>query len=227
MKIKKVKPILKNKLIELQILKSRIYKKNIYSRLERKIDINKIQLYIKKIVHIIYEFHITNKRILFINFPKKIEKKINKNLKVNQHMFIGNENLLNGIISNRKIDLPQSNKLQKFIKNNSKNKIPIKKLIDLIVIFNPLSSFNSDKKLYLSQIPTITINENSTYKSNLKQNYKLVGHFRFIEKQINNNIFFSILKAIFKNTNFKKQNNIYKQNIKNTIKKQESYNFSK
>ena len=219
MKIKKVKSIKKNKLTKLQILKSKIYRKNTDSKFKNNIDPNKIQLYLKKIVHIIYEFHITNKRILFLNFPKKIEKKLTKNLKKNQHVFIGNENFLNGIISNQKINLQQSNKLQKFIKNSSKIKISAKKLIDLIVIYNPLSSLNSDKNLYISQIPTITINENFNNNLNLKQNYKLIGNFKFIEKQINNNLFFSILKSILKNTSFKKQNtNLYKQNIKKAIK---------
>ena len=44
MKIKKIRSINKNKLTELQILKSRIYRKNI----ESKIDPSAIQLYIKK-----------------------------------------------------------------------------------------------------------------------------------------------------------------------------------
>nr|QYJ09253.1 ribosomal protein S2 [Pleurosigma sp. mgcode 4] len=225
MKIKRVKPKYKNKLIELQILKSKIYRKDIYLKLNKKFDINKIQLYIKKIIHIIYEFHINNKRILFLNFPKTIENKITKNLTEKNHIFVDNENLLNGIISNQKVNLPQSNKLQEFVKHNSKFKIPVKKLVDLIVIFNPISSLNSDKKLYLSQIPTITINESSNSNLNLKQNYKLVGDFKYIEKQINNNIFFSILRAILKSTNFKKQSNNYKQNIKTIIKKEKSINF--
>ena len=201
MKIKKIKPKYKNKLTELQILKSRIYRKNTDLKFKKKININKIQLHIKKIINVIYEFHINNKKILFLNFPKKIEKKITKNLKNKQHIFIENENFLNGIVSNQKINLQQSNVLQKFIKNNLKVKIPIKKLVDLIVIFNPLSPLNSDKKLYLSQIPTITINENLNNSFNLKKNYKLIGHFKFIEKQINNNIFFSILRAILKEKN--------------------------
>lgn len=215
MKVKIIKPIYKNKLTELQILKSRIYKKND----ELKTDTNKIQLYLKKIMHLIYEFHVTNKKILFLNFPEKFEKKITRSLKQSHHIFINNENFLNGIISNQKISLQQSNQLQKLIKNNLKNKIPIKKFIDLIIIFNPVSELNSDKKLYISQIPTITINENLNNNLNLKQNYKLIGNFKFIEKQISNNICLSILKAIFKNTTFKKQkSNIYKQNIKKAIK---------
>ena len=192
MKVKKIKLKYKNKLTELQILKSRIYRKNTDLKLKKKINTNKIQLNIKKIIKIIYEFHKKNKKILFLNFSKKIEKKITKNLKNKQHIFIENENFLNGIISNQKINLNHYNILQKF------NKIPIKKLVDLIIIFNPLSSLNSDKKLYLSQIPTITINENLNNNLNLKKNYKLIGHFKFIEKQINNNIFFSLLRAILK-----------------------------
>lgn len=197
MKVKKVKPKYINKLTKLQILKSKIYKKN-HDFFLKKIDINRTQLYLKKIAFIIYEFHIINKKILFLNFPKKMEKKITKNIKQNQHIFISNENVINGIISNQKINLHQFNQLQNIFKNNLKNKTPIKKLIDLIVIFNPKSQLNIDKKIYISQIPTITISENLNRCLNLKQNYKLLGNFKFVEKQINNNILFSILRAIIK-----------------------------
>lgn len=203
MKIKKINISYQNKLTKLQLLKSRIYKKTKNSKLKNKIEINKTQIYLKKIIHIIYEFHINNKRILFLNFPKNFEKKINKYLRKNQHIFINNENFINGILSNQKINFQQSGKLQKFIRSNSRIKVPIKKLINLIVIFNPVSSLNSDKTLFISQIPTITINENFNNNQNY-QNYKLIGNFKFIEKQINNNIFFSILKAILKNKIVKK-----------------------
>ena len=207
MKIKQTKEIHKNRLTELQILKSKIYKKSNDSEVKKKIDINKIQLYVKKIVHIIYEFHVANKRILFLNFPKKVKKKMTRNLKKNQHIFIENENFLNGIISNQKINFQQSSQLQKLFKNNLKIKIPAKKLIDLIIIFNPLSSLNFNKKLYISHIPTITINKNLNSNLNLKQNYKLIGHFKFVEKQITNNIFFSIFKILMRSTNIKKKIN--------------------
>lgn len=213
MKIKKIKLTSKNKLIKLQLFKSRIYKKNIYSR----INTNQIQLYFKKIIHIIYEFHISGKKILFLNFPKKIEKKIVKNFKQQKHLFINTENFFNGIISNQKINFKQVSQLQKFIKNNSKKKIPLQKLVDLIVIFNPLSLFNSDKNLYISKIPTITINENFHSNINFKQDYKIIGHFKFIEKQVNNNFFICFLNAIFKNLTFNKQKtHSFKQIIKNS-----------
>lgn len=182
MKIKKFKFINNNnKLIELQLLKSQIYKKNFKFY-------NNQQLYIKKIINIIYEFHISNKKILFINFPKKFQIKITKKIKNNQHIFINNEKFLTEIFNNQ----------QKFIKNNFKNKIPINKLIHLIIIFNPLSLLNYDKKSYIFKIPTITIGNNKKNKLNFKQNYKLIGNYKFIEKKINNNIFFSILKVILK-----------------------------
>lgn len=217
MKIKQIKSIHTNKLIELQILKSKVYRKNINPELKQN-ERRETQLYLKKIINIIYEFHVTDKRILFLNFPKEIEKKLNKDLKQNQHIFIPNESLLNGIISNQKVNFSKSTELQKFIKNNLKVKIPMKKLIDLIVIFNPASTINSDKTLYLSQIPTITINDDLNFKLNLKQNYKLIGDFKFVEKQMNNNILFSILKSVLKNNKFKKKNTLYRHNIKNIIK---------
>ena len=224
MKIKLIKYQNKNKLVKLQIIKTKIYKKNIISNLQKKINYTNIKLYIKKIIHLIYEYHINNKKILFINFPKKIYKKLNKNSKNQQHIFIFNEIFLNGIISNQKVNSVYSTKFQQFIKKKLKSNIPIKKLIDLIVIFNPFYNLNSDKTLYISHIPTITINSNFYYNS--KQNYKLVGNFKIIERQINNNIFFSILKSIFKQQNIKK-NSINKQNIKKIINKRKKYKFLK
>lgn len=194
MKIKKVKPLNKIKLIKLQILKSKIYKKKKDLKISKKLDTNEIHLYLKKIIHIIYEFHCKKKKILFLNFPKKIIEKITNNLQKNQHIFTNNENLLNEVLSNQKINFTQPN-------NFSKTKIPLKKIIDLIVIYNPLTSLNLNKKLYVYNIPVITINN----KIKLKLNYKLIGHFKFTEKQINNNLFFSILSSIFKHTNNNKQ----------------------
>ena len=73
MKIKFISNKNKNKLIELQVLKSKIYKTNVEIK---KIEYSRIKLYLKKVAHIIYEYHINNKTILFINFPSKLENKI-------------------------------------------------------------------------------------------------------------------------------------------------------
>ena len=196
MKIKSITNKHKNKLIELQILKSKVYKTTI----KKKFENNAIKLYLKKIANIIYEYHINNKTILFINFPSKLEKNmlsLKKNIK---HIFLSKENWINGFLMNKSVN-----------KNSNKSKLKIsssKNFFDLIVIFNP-TNIDLFSKNYNSNIPTILItdelfNQNSQL---FKQSYKILGYFKFIEEQINNNFFFSILQSIFKQSTIKKKLN--------------------
>ena len=226
MKIKSIISKHKNKLIELQILKFKIYKNNIE---KKKIEHNKIKLYFKKIAHIIYEYHINNKVILFVNFPSELENNINSLKKNIKHIFISKENLVNGFLTNKSVDiyskLIQSSKESKF-----SNK---KKFFDLIVIFNPNDDYvlNESYKLH---IPTIFItNEllnNVTILS--KQSYKIIGCLKFIEEQINNNFLFSILQAIFKQAVIRKKikqhqnrNNKFSLKKKKIFKKYKHKNY--
>jgi hypothetical protein len=210
MKIKKITPIAQNKLVNLQLLKSKIYK---IPSSKKNIKRSNIKLYIKKLAHIIYEYHINNKTILFINFPPKLVNKLNLLKKKIKHVFISKENWINGFISNNKsIDIPYK-LIQNVQKNSTTNQ---KQFFDLIVVFNPKSA-TILTEISNSTIPTITITENLTYTRTplLKQSYKIWGNFEFIEEQINNNFFFSILYSIFKQSILKKTINIstYKKNF--------------
>jgi len=209
----KIKPIIsqhKNKLLELQILKSKIYK-NIS---KKKIENEKIKLHFKKVAHIIYEYHIHNKIILFANFPTRIEKniiKLNTNIK---HIFISEKNWTNGFLSNKSV-----NTCNQLIKNSTTKFNNKKSFFDLLVIFNPTNN-NIINESYNLYIPTILITD-SIFDQNIslfKQSYKILGHFKFIEEQINNNFFLSIIQAIFKNGIIKKTQQ-YKNINKKLLKK--------
>ena len=77
MKIRKIKNH-KNKLLKLKILQTEIYTKSQY---KNDINFENIEYRLKKILHIIYKYNISNKRILFIGIPldiyntKKLKKK--------------------------------------------------------------------------------------------------------------------------------------------------------
>lgn len=224
----------KNKLIELQILKSKLYKTSIE---KKKIENSKIKLYFKKIAHIIYEYHINNKTILFVNFPSNLEKNmmsIKKNIK---HIFLSKENWINGFLTNKAVNINS-----KLIKNynTSNSKITRKNsFFDLLVIFNPTNNkvLNENSNLF---IPTILITD-ELFNHNLqiyKQSYKILGYFKFIEEQINNNFFFSMIQAILKQTIIKKKiqqntTNIKqlllkrKRNLKKYLYKTSRYNYKK
>ena len=71
-----------NSLLELQLLKSKIYKKsNYFKTAQKKIQNDKIKIFLKKFSHIIYEYHINNKKILFVNFPNILTLKMHFILK--------------------------------------------------------------------------------------------------------------------------------------------------
>jgi len=207
----KIKPIIskhKNKLIELQILKSKIYKIAIE---KKKIENSKIKLYFKKVAHIIYEYHINNKTILFVNFPPKLKNNIIELKKNIKHIFISKENWINGLITNKSVNIYSNFKQSSTYSNNN--------FFDLLVIFNPTNN-NILNESYNSYTPTILITDElfNNKKSLFKQSYKVLGYLKFIEEQINNNFFFSILLAIFKQTITKKTQK-YKITSNKLIKK--------
>lgn len=220
MKIKSIISKPKNKLIELQILKSKIYKN--YKK--KKIEHSAIKLYLKKIANIIYEYHINNKTILFINLPPKLEKStltLNKNIK---HIFLSKENWINGVLMNKSVSINS-----KLIQTANKSKFKSKKnfFFDLIVIFNP-TNIDLFSENYNSNIPTILITDELFNKNSqlFEQSYKILGYFKFIEEQINNNFFFSILQSIFKQSIIKKKLQKYK-NVNNKLARKKKKSFKK
>lgn len=188
----------KNKLLELQILKSKIYKND----KKKTIKNNQIKLSLKKVSSIIYEYHKNNKIILFTDFPLKIEKKLSLLNKNSKHIFISKETSSNGILTNTTLQ---------FYDN--------KKKVDLIILFNKVNE-NFVNEISKSMIPTIIITDTLLNKKNvlLNQSYKILVHLNFIEEQVNNNIFFSILHSILKQKTLKK-NKIEKYKKKFQYKK--------
>ena len=81
MKVKSIKT--NNRLILFQIVKSKIYKKEV--------KYHNTKLYLKKIAKIIYEYHINNKSILFLNFPNIIQKEVNLLINKTKHYCFTNE----------------------------------------------------------------------------------------------------------------------------------------
>lgn len=72
----------------------------------------------KKILNIIYKYHITNKRIFFIG---NLNKNIKTSLKHTKHLVVNESTKLNGILTNPKNDLKQK-KIDLIIAIDLKNK---------------------------------------------------------------------------------------------------------
>lgn len=200
MKIKKISS--RNKLIHFQLLKSKIYKKKLTQKYFKEIEIDVYKLYFKKIAHIIYEYHVNNKKILFLNFPKNIEKNIKGILLRTKHVCVSLEHFLKNSL-NEKNYLINKNQSSVINKNN----------FNLILLFS--LDLNNLGKLFNSQIPTILITSSSN-KTKVNPSYTIPGYFNFIEKQILNNLFLCILKSVFKQAKIKK-GMFYSKNFKYKI----------
>jgi len=170
MKVKNIKT--NNRLILFQIVKSKIYKKEV--------KYYNTKLYFKKIAKIIYEYHINNKSILFLNFPEIIRKEINLLINETKHHCFTNEEWYNGILTNQK-------------------SVWLKNKVDLILIYNQnLKCYlNQIKEINLLRVPVILINNNLNQRI-LECDYKVPGNFNFFEKMPVNNLFLGILKASMK-----------------------------
>lgn len=201
MKVKKITHY-SYKLLKLQLIKAKVYKKNNQLDKFNNNSIEQVEIFLKKALHVIYHYHLNNKKIFFVGVPSTIEKKFLNTLKKTNHLFLPESIWVNGILSN-KASIYQYLRLKqlKTIKNLShKNKdlkllFLIKKKPDLVVILNQKMEKAAINESYKLRIPTITLNLDSVYQD--KSLYKVPGNFKFLNKKTNN-VFFLLLNSIFK-----------------------------
>lgn len=185
MKLKKLF-YLKYKLIKLEFIKSKLYNNSLQ-------NYNLTETYLKKAIFIIFQFHIKNKKILFIGVDETIKKKY-KN--VSKHLFLPEFYWFKGLLTN---------KIQvfKYIKKNQHNFMPakiknyflLKKKPNLIVLFNEQDQTTMIKEAVKLKIPIIVLN---TKQANFdKILYPIYANSSMIS-QVNNNLIISILNSIFK-----------------------------
>ena len=122
MKLKNFK-IKKYTLLKLYLLKYQAHKINFRNSTAKIIDY--IELCLKQALNLIYLYHSSNKRILFIGFPYIKKKSI---LKDSQHFFLQKKLWVNGLVSNKKV-----NSIPGFLPSKS---LSTDKPFDLVVLFN-------------------------------------------------------------------------------------------
>lgn len=193
MKLNKIN-LYKNKILKLKLIQTKIYKKNDHNF----IKIEDIYSRLKKALHIIYDYHINNKRIVFIGTPINISYKFKKLLKKTKHILIPESIWISGLFTNQETCFKHLTENPKSTNNKtSKILFQLEKKIDLIVILD----FNSNKaainEAYLTRIPLIFLNwDFKTSNNNLI--YKIPGNFKFTKKKIRDMFFYSILGATLK-----------------------------
>ena len=209
----------KTKLLKLKLLKTKTY------RNEKNFDyllLKNIETRLKKVLHIIYRFHVANKKILFIGTPLKLNNQIKKLLKNKKHSYIPESIWMSGIITNSK------SSFQHLIKQHAINKDKTSKFLfnlknqaDLIVVLNEGSNLAALEESSVKRIPTISLNVNSNSTNSDLSTYKAIGDYNLTKKTIRDNFFFLLLNSILKKAEqARKQQVRYtkKQKVKNSFR---------
>lgn len=209
-------------LLKLHLLKSRVYeypvkKTNFNDLINTNLD--QILVGLKKALQVIFQYNQTNKRILFIGFPSKLELKVNS---LTRHIAVPNNFNVQGLISNH---TQISSKLKPLTQKVSKtdSKLLFRKLTkkpDLIVLFDhkKVNLILSEAKV--AKIPVITFVVTSDSKDLLLQNsYFVTGNFQNSLMSFDKNIFFIGLNFLFKSFKSTSKSDLPKFDTQSFIKK--------
>lgn len=212
----KIKRITKqqNKLVKLKLLNKKVYEKKYHLN---NINIEDIEYRLKKALHVIYKYHLNNKRILFIGSSLYTDDKLKSLLKNTKHILVPEVVWMNGIITNQPSSFRYLSKNKKTISSKTSEILfQLKKKIDLIVILNKLLNTAALKEGYIARIPVISLNSELNIL-NQKSSYKIPGTFKFTKKKMRDNFFYSLLTTTLNKANRVK---LYKLNQKYSKPKQ-------
>ena len=162
-----------------------------------------IELNLKKVLKIIFEFHKLNKNIVFVGFPDINSYKFSLLFNKFNYKFLKKKVWVNGLLSNtnsliyylnskRLSNISKKNNLRLF--QNLNNLIELKKLPDLIVVFSTeenLQLINESNRL---KIPIIAFNNNSNSK------LLVISIFNFKDSfsvKLTSNFFYFLISSIF------------------------------
>ena len=196
----------KTKLLKLKLLKTKVHKNK---KTFNYVLLKTLETRLKKALHVIYKFHVANKKILFIGTPLKLNNKIKQLLKHKKHSFIPESIWMNGIITNSKASFKHllkrhagsNDKLSKFLFN-------LKNQVDLIVILNEKANLSALKESSLKRVPIISLNSNYDLLNFNFAAYKVIGNYNFVKKNIRNNLFFLLLSSLLKKAEILRKKNI-------------------
>lgn len=182
MKLKKLK--ISQKLLELFLLKSRIYEQ--YDKTLKSVttnNVNQTLIHFKKALKILFKFHMKNKKILFVGLRGSILKRINKKT---IHIAMPSRIKLQNTLFNK----------TKF-KNNSKySLLKLKKNPKLIIILDEIDHYVSlINEINTAKIPIVTFGKSYFFKKNSFL-YNVPATPEFLVH--NKNLFCNCLKFLFK-----------------------------
>lgn len=195
MKLRTIKKY-NNELLSLNLIKLKLYKKKQQNNFG--FNIKQIEFIFKKILQIIYKYHIAGKKILFLEFPKILTSLLKKT----KHTLIPKSISHNGMFGNRNfaINKDKFTKTQmKIPLNIIKILLKLKKKASLVIVSN-LNRNNTStfEESYNSIIPIISVSSR-TKLLNEKITYKIPTSSGCMkEKIINSNFLLTIVKTTLK-----------------------------
>jgi ribosomal protein S2 len=176
---------------------------------------------IKKVFKIIYRYHISKKRIIFIGNPMYINKQLTKMLKKTKHLFVPHSAWVAGHIANR-FTRSKISHTENTTKLFSIRKL--KKKSSLVVIIDPLKDSIAIKEHHAVKRPIIALNSKADML-NETSTYKIPVKLTSLKAELNLFLFYSLLLSVFKTSHLKKYKRYakhiqkYKLNLKHKIKK--------
>lgn len=179
----------KNKLLKLKLIKTKIYKKNYIST---NLKIEDIEYRLKKGLQIIYKYHISGKKILFISSLPTVEITLKNLLKNTKHTFIPEYLWLNGTITNKQI----------LFSNTPKKSLPatsskLKKNNNLIVVLDKQIKNDIITECNKTKTPIILLGSHLDI-FDIRSSYKIPGNFLLAKKKIRDNFFLALLESTLK-----------------------------
>lgn len=195
----KLKQIYSKQILKLHLLKHKIHENGFSSDNSEFITnntLNQTLINFKKILQIIFRYHIKNRRILFVGLPKKLELRI---IKSTQHVAISDHFDLTNIFSvSSKIERSTDRKMQLSLVSFLLPKLSRKP--DLIVLVSHKKTENFLKDCSTLKIPIINLDSDTdkSFVLNPTYSYKLGLRDRKITMINSNNIFFIGLNFLFK-----------------------------
>lgn len=149
---------------------------NIKSNSSNNFNINSyksLELNLKKILKIIFEFHKANKTVVFIGFPVSLNLNFISLFKKYNYIFLNKNTWVNGTLSNSPalVSHINSKKLLKVVQKNNllfltqfSNLIKLKKKPDLIILFDDIHAENLIYECQKVKIPVISFSSSTQQK---------------------------------------------------------------
>lgn len=191
----KISQLKKYKLIKYHLLKYQIYlSSELGNKKSSSFLLEKIEIHLKQSLKIIYEYHIKQKKILFIGLPILNKIFINDIFKSTSHIFMSEATWINGLLSNTKYVKKHNQNLTNIELKRFFNSLNTKP--DLIILFNTKNDFKIIKEINKLKIPIIRFN-NLNEKKYDKILYNVYGNYTKLFK-IRLNIYTLLLYSILK-----------------------------